>query len=373
MGPRNDSSSSSAMVLVIFALWCIFTGLGNPTNPSTTCSGCGSIGSNAPVSPSSSPYNTVSSQGGLSADEIEFRTNLVKMKILEALNMVEPPNVTTPLPDIPYTFDEMSFQEEKEDKMPSPVFLIGRKVSEGCAETPQSACYRFQKEGKTECDIKSEKLWIFVKNSNSSGNDLLVFENHTNGSVQPIAKLNGTVSGWVPIELHPLHWTGQLEDKSRTFAFSYDHSSADVINQLVGIFKHHTPLIEFTMDECSTHDRETRSVRRQRCGRTRDPQCCLQEFTVNFTAIGWNWILLPRTVSANYCQGTCNLHILSQLEKNHRAMMYHSSGFYGNPNMLPCCVAVEKSSLHVIVYNPRDNTAVPRRVPGLSASGCECY
>nr|QYF06710.1 inhibin [Holothuria scabra] len=371
MEPRQDSSSTSVMVLVIFALWCIFTGLGNPVNPSTACSGCATIGSNAPVSPS--PHSTVSPQGGLTEDEIQFRTDLVKMKILEALNLEEPPNVTTPLPDIPYKFDEMSFQEKREDKRTSVVFLIGSKVSEGCEQTPESVCYRIQKEGKSECGIKSEKLWIFVQNSTVTWNNLLVFENHENGSIERIAKFNGNVTGWVPIKLHPWYWVGASEEKSRIFTFSYQHSSTGVIDQLVRTFEQHSPLIELATESCSSHNRQKRSVTTPRCARSRNPQCCLQEFTVNFTAIGWNWILVPRTVSANYCQGSCNAHILSDREENHRYIMYRSYGFYKNPNMLPCCVAVEKTSLHVIVFNSRNNSVEPKRIPGLSALGCECY
>lgn len=243
-------------------------------------------------------------------------------------------------------------------------------MSNGCLWNQTALCFHFEDDGSKKCEIKSEKLWVYT-HANIT-NDVIIYESYANDFMHRIAIDADKKDGWIFIELEPRR--GQIT--SRNFSFSlYQLNDTNTIDS-TEIFGKHTPLLEITTEKCLENEhREKRSLITQRCGRshTRDSQCCLQQFEVNFTAIGWNnWIRAPPTFSANYCRGRCNYHVMA-IDYNHRNLMYLYSRHLGVAAMLPCCVPVNKTFLQAIVYHTSNQTLGSKVIPGISASACECF
>lgn len=89
--------------------------------------------------------------------------------------------------------------------------------------------------------------------------------------------------------------------------------------------------------------------------------CCLQQFFVNFSEIGWDsWIIQPQGYYANYCTGSCRAttsekpynHVISvvgeaQKEKERDRSQYQTTNTrYGE--IIPCCAPTKMSDLDLL-------------------------
>lgn len=330
------------------------------------CNGCQSTSS-------PSGNDNANNVDPITREEREFRTNLVKLKILKALGLESPPNVTSPISTIPQSFEDMSFEYAPKEQQPA-LFLIGRTVSDGCLWNQTACCFYFRNEESMKCGIKSETLWVYMQVNVT--NDIRIYENHSNGFMAShrIVRDKGKSDGWVAIDLQP-----RLEQLMyRNFSFISYLNDSDAMMQCKDLFGKHTPLLAVSTEDCGeAPHRQARNTITESCPRTRssgeEPECCLQQFVVNFTTIGWNnWIRAPPTFSANYCRGKCNLRTMVR-EYDHRNMMYLYGSHLRMNRMLPCCVPVQRTFLQAIVYHSSNHSLGSKVISGISASACECF
>ncbi|PAV55883.1 hypothetical protein WR25_13804 isoform A [Diploscapter pachys] len=97
--------------------------------------------------------------------------------------------------------------------------------------------------------------------------------------------------------------------------------------------------------------------------------CCLKQFYVNFTELGWNdWILSPPGYNANYCTGQCPYNENSEVQRIlHSAKTNDTAFFISQPECAPrhfvplkIVYAVSHRDIRVTTFN------------GMSVLSCSC-
>uniref|UniRef100_A0A914WJZ3 TGF-beta family profile domain-containing protein n=1 Tax=Plectus sambesii TaxID=2011161 RepID=A0A914WJZ3_9BILA len=106
-----------------------------------------------------------------------------------------------------------------------------------------------------------------------------------------------------------------------------------------------------------------------------DGSCCLNNFYMNFTEIGWDdWIIQPKGYEANYCTGNCRLHQQNQLHSKILRTIAYTKERNSEPfdeQMIPCCAPKRFSPLRII-YAVGPNDIRTKKVNGMKALECGC-
>ena len=110
--------------------------------------------------------------------------------------------------------------------------------------------------------------------------------------------------------------------------------------------------------------------------------CSLQQWYVSFDAIGWNmWVVEPRGIQANYCTGSCEYTLQSEIFLHHvygtnHAFLKHSFRriFRSSRDRLPpaSCVPSELSATTFILRGLNSTTTVAKKMNHLIADHCMC-
>lgn len=76
--------------------------------------------------------------------------------------------------------------------------------------------------------------------------------------------------------------------------------------------------------------------------------CCLRELTINFREdLGWSWIIAPRTIKTNYCQGLCPAIWPSATMSRSFLNRLRLTNPTSAPE--PCCVAKKVKPLTILI------------------------
>ena len=106
------------------------------------------------------------------------------------------------------------------------------------------------------------------------------------------------------------------------------------------------------------------------CHETRNSECCLDTFVVNFKEIGWSdWILAPESYDAKTCKGECK-DLSKQFLKQHTIMVNQ----YGKQTATPvrhCCSPTKFKPLSLL-YRNNDNVVIKATLNQLVADECQC-
>ena len=92
--------------------------------------------------------------------------------------------------------------------------------------------------------------------------------------------------------------------------------------------------------------------------------CCRYPMVVDFSSIGWDWILAPKTLNAYYCSGEC---INKFLFKSHGHIMEQSQ----ITQQTACCVPNKYNPLKMIYYSNRERIQFGV-VNGIIVDTCGC-
>ena len=148
-------------------------------------------------------------------------------------------------------------------------------------------------------------------------------------------------------------------------------------------FLEHEPRIEFVFDNETRHSqvvvatafRDQPSSRQKRendyefCdSRARAVQsCCVKRFVINFEEdFGWSWLVYPKALHVNYCEGVCPLALLN----NHRAVL--GAPNFRNPTSSPdpCCVGSDFHDTAVMLIV--NGTYIIETLQGVRVEACSC-
>ena len=104
------------------------------------------------------------------------------------------------------------------------------------------------------------------------------------------------------------------------------------------------------------------------CEGPRPTACCRQSFYVNFTKIGWDWIILPEGFHANFCEGSCESPI---------SLLYGYSLILqemNRKNLTPipmCCTPSKMSALSILYFDYHEHI-IKTDVSDMRVDECGC-
>lgn len=126
------------------------------------------------------------------------------------------------------------------------------------------------------------------------------------------------------------------------------------------------PFLVIDLDKQRTLNRRKRSLE---C-KGKAVECCLRSLYVNFTKIGWDWILYPEGFYANFCDGECNrriyplnngyVYMLQEIKKKNMAQTFKI-----------CCSPTKMSGLSLLYFD-RDEMVIKGDVPNMRVDSCGC-
>lgn len=182
----------------------------------------------------------------------------------------------------------------------------------------------------------------------------------------------------IGIETDPARMTPVIERKFRekliTSTASTDQSnqpsvsiSEAMIETFINLNKHH--VYQALISKILLHDLITTQMRYKRsltCDQVKSNKdaCCLENFYVNFTAIGWDkWILYPAGYHANYCRGQCDLS---------HARYYHSTLLSKYSNIISLCCSPKQMAPLRLLYIDEENKVHQKSIPDMVVESCDC-
>lgn len=78
--------------------------------------------------------------------------------------------------------------------------------------------------------------------------------------------------------------------------------------------------------------------------------CCLRELTINFRDdLGWDWVIAPKSIRMNYCQGLCPAIWPSRAMSTTLLNLLRQTNPTASPE--PCCVAHKVKPLTLLIFN----------------------
>ena len=100
------------------------------------------------------------------------------------------------------------------------------------------------------------------------------------------------------------------------------------------------------------------------CNANTTKSCCLKELEFNFTEVGWGFVITPKSIHVNYCDGLCPLG--TDLTNSHSESLaeIHSSSS-------PCCTPGSYDPVSLLIQNEHGNHSVIE-LPRMTATSCRC-
>ena len=139
-------------------------------------------------------------------------------------------------------------------------------------------------------------------------------------------------------------------------------------NRTVARDSQHRPMLLLAITKAGRSSRAPRSIGECTTGQT---SCCMKDFVVNFTHIGWNsWIIWPPAFDAHYCAGECSVSTRHFLKDHAEIIALLKQYNQAASDMRVCCVANDISSLSVIYLGNGD--VVLRRHIDIVVENCGC-
>ena len=148
---------------------------------------------------------------------------------------------------------------------------------------------------------------------------------------------------------------------------------------LSAISTQHQPTLVF---DVQGNSRVSRSTNHRIC-QANTRQCCMQQFTLNFHEIGWDFVIEPTEYIANYCRGSCtdagpfiydHSQVISLSANRLRARNRgRSTGLAAalEEDLTPCC-APERLEPLDIVYLDDNNVITVDILSDMTVTSCGC-
>lgn len=217
-------------------------------------------------------------------------------------------------------------------------------------------------------------MWVYIlpdpsSNSSTSQGVLTITRpaQHYGHRVTLASRYIDIAEGWVEINMnHRLHKWGN--NHLQYVEIDFDQDSA----RLSTIPSQQPKLVL----DIKSRPRVSRSTTRRRVCQANTAHCCMQRYTVNFAAIGWDFIIEPEDYVANYCRGTCDSVGPFTYDHMQVVSLSHSIGRSGADtaaaaDLTPCCAPEQLQPLRIIYLNDNNQITV-ELLPGMIVTSCGC-
>lgn len=115
------------------------------------------------------------------------------------------------------------------------------------------------------------------------------------------------------------------------------------------------------------HDRDMLANRR------RNNFCQQRPLYISFEALKWgNWIIAPRGVNANFCEGTCPFPLTSTLTGSNHAVLQSVSNYYHPDKVKPPCCVPQKLKRMSILYHQTETVVTMMNYNDMLVETCGC-
>uniref|UniRef100_A0A2C9KD88 TGF-beta family profile domain-containing protein n=1 Tax=Biomphalaria glabrata TaxID=6526 RepID=A0A2C9KD88_BIOGL len=311
-------------------------------------------------------------------DSRDFRIQSIKHQILKHLNFKSLPNATrNAIPKMPALYhiynanpellnDDPHSHGHESDKdefvvKTERVFTAAKEASSPNFNNISDSVFFSQPAQLATARVRSAKLWIYIRKAELQRPYLLLtvrrifLEQGTNVILKFVysSKINVSKAfGWKRIELrdivvdwmkHPLFDIGlQIRaenDKGQNLV---------VLPPTDDIDKGYEPWLDIKIQEVRSNSRHKRSDSLVCSGNTTENRCCRYPLYVSFIDFGWEWIIAPTHVKADYCSGEC------------RMTMQDNTPYSWVNQQLPgsagsCCSPIKMSALPLLYFDENHN------------------
>ena len=172
--------------------------------------------------------------------------------------------------------------------------------------------------------------------------------------------------------LHPTKWAKKLAYQPHLLIFAADEKIKKMLNEMHSAYS--------GIDVQASNHKNSRVKRSlSDSGRT----CSFQHYTLTFSDLGINHIVVPSQLKVGFCTGTCNLDFLTlnpQKGTNHALLMSTAHQLKTNESIaasggitpkIPCCAPVEYSPAYLLESRSEWHFEV-QLYPDLVVKSCGC-
>jgi len=99
------------------------------------------------------------------------------------------------------------------------------------------------------------------------------------------------------------------------------------------------------------------------CNSNTTKSCCLKELLFNFAAVGWGFVIEPKSIYVNYCDGLCLFGTNLTTSHSESLAEIHSSS--------PCCTPASYEPVSLLIRDEHGNHSVIE-LPKMTAKSCRC-
>uniref|UniRef100_A0A0N4ZI53 TGF_BETA_2 domain-containing protein n=1 Tax=Parastrongyloides trichosuri TaxID=131310 RepID=A0A0N4ZI53_PARTI len=129
-------------------------------------------------------------------------------------------------------------------------------------------------------------------------------------------------------------------------------------------------IIDYTTLVINTKRKKIRTKRSEQTSRckTKVDGCCKRNLRINFDNIGWNFIVSPKEIVANYCEGKCHPYgVYTSIGSALYAL--HNSNLFDHKS---CCFPSVFNDLNISIF--REGSIVETKViKDILVKKCDCY
>lgn len=233
-------------------------------------------------------------------------------------------------------------------------------------------------------EIVSAFLWIHIGAAPiSAGNpeprkgELQLYKNYRasgKSEKEHFHSENLKAAGWYKVEV-----SGMLKEWfSEQIDLSLDVAVKDTRSLEIGGFSADgeplQPFLAINTKEKRGINRNKRKAVSEECPGTPASTCCLQQFTIDFEKLKWDFIIAPRTLNFAICRGDCSLKIKGNIE--FFSNQPRAAPFIGRHNPqkqknISCCVPKTTNDITLLLFDNNGDVRI-LTIPGMIASSCHC-
>ncbi|RUS72114.1 hypothetical protein EGW08_020127 [Elysia chlorotica] len=126
----------------------------------------------------------------------------------------------------------------------------------------------------------------------------------------------------------------------------------------------YAPLVMVSLQKDKTHRRHRRSQSLVCTESSHESRCCRYPLEIGFVELGWEWIIAPLYVRADYCAGECHMAMLDATPRSWITQQLESGG--GS-----CCVPTRMQPLSLLYFDD-DQNILYQILQNVKVSKCGC-
>lgn len=272
------------------------------------------------------------------------------------------------------------------------LFCFPAKVPPSRSKRNSSAKLTFQfkvEQNSLSSSVPSALLWMHIRKSRQveiNGKFLHIQArgketNRGNMEAQDVKVAKSKVkkekksgSGWIVIDVKDIvqHWfnkTAPYFNATERPVHALEISCQDCETETSHLISSRGRLRPFLVIDLEKPKTLSRKKRNSRVCTSDTTECCRESLYVNFTEIGWDWIIFPKGFRADYCKGTCENQISPFNAYSY--MLQEMARSNKGPKFSICCTPSKMSDLSLIHFDSDENI-VKNDLPSMRVEGCGC-